>query len=223
MTRTIAQARRDNSVLQCSARSCTRLRHFVESYCVLHRNRYKRHGHPEALAIRPEHVAPYRAQVADFLERHAEHPGVVAAVRFMEQLLRGCFSIPQSALSAPGSSRANGPVVPLREHLQRLFQKRLSAREALERVMAVWLFSWREPVRLPDDERLTFALGRALMRARPQRCRFTGTDSKGRRTYRQRDIRPAVVRAAGLVLREGLLPFAANLLVALDREGVTKR
>lgn len=229
MSRTLAQARRDNAQLKCSARRCPRPRHWrgLSTHCVVHRNRLKRYGHPDGRPLKREEVAPYRALVADFLRRHEQHPAVVAAVGFMEQLLRGSFRVPQSAYSAPGSARAADPRAALKEHLQRLRNRRLArrrggqltGRELLERVVAVWLLSWRDREALPDDrEALTFALGRALLRARPMRCRFMGTDKKGRRRHAQRELRPTLVRAAGLMLREGLTPFVANLFAALDRE-----
>jgi hypothetical protein len=124
----------------------------------------------------------------------------------------------------PGPERRpkrNGPGAAeyhLQHELARLKSAEVTPREALEVAMAVWLLSLEQPAVLPDDLRLTKALGNAVLRIAKLRKIEVWVNGERRITSRRPPPGEAVT-LLGTRLREnfGLLAFALERLIASDR------
>jgi hypothetical protein len=216
--RTVDRAYNQNRQLKCAVEWCKKKRRGLARHCTTHENNLKRNGHVKAWSIRQRAFKPYQARVAVFLQEHGSEPVVRQAERWLAGLIAsgGRDLVEESSRQTRGRASST-----LSDFLKRLCAKEVSGRELLERVGAVWLLSWREPLSLPDDDRLTFALAKSIIYTRPLRGRFMGTDKKGRRKHRAPRPQGATLQALGGHLREHLGAFAAYLVAGLEVQDKT--
>ncbi len=141
-------------------------------------------------------------QARRFFDRHADHPATQAAVEYLDNLLK-------EGAAASRRSKLYG-------QLDRLYQQDLRGREALEIVAGVWLFAYYRPRSLPDDQRLTFMLAHALLRARSRTPIIRDYGERRTRYYRRSGAK--VRRALGEGLRQSLGGILRNMTDALEAE-----
>jgi hypothetical protein len=97
----------------------------------------------------------------------------------------------------------------------------VTAVEALEVVGSVWLYAQDNPRDLPDDLRLTYALGSQLFKTRPTDARILVVHGK---TVRRYPAPPGIARReVGEALRVTLGTFFARVTQALDEEFAQQR
>jgi hypothetical protein len=190
-----------NRGLPCRATACVLPRKSVSPFCSRHAKSYERWGHPLGRSVRPKEFAVERKIVAEFLERHAQHPGVVSALALLKRWL---------------DSAALGESAPALSEWQRLQTHQVAPLEILTTAAALFLLSqWRHRI-LPDDDRLTFAMGYHVLKLAPCSRRYAVSRGKPRMV----SVTPGkrARRDVGLRLRRVLAPLLANIAEALSVE-----
>ncbi|QNN21230.1 hypothetical protein HED60_02745 [Planctomycetales bacterium ZRK34] len=103
-------------------------------------------------------------------------------------------------------------------HIRRVVADGLAEREALERIMGVWLFHFHHSRTLPDDDRLTHALAESIFGSRPYRKRYVPSKRtrKGHTTRPKRPGRP-VMLGLGMAIRVRFGTFLVGLTDYIKR------
>ncbi len=196
--------RRANPFLTCSAPGCSTHRRHTSRYCRRHEYRVRLYGHPMGGKIDRKLIALYRQEFTDFIDRYADTPQVEAAVALMsDSIQRG---LPNR--SDPGADF----------RLRHLRDEGVTGKEALEIVGGVWLLSYREPRALPDDVRLTYHLGLALIKARPYPQRLYNSPTAGKMLSRSMFPGSLARRAIGEFVRRRLGVFFMRCIEAMNAE-----
>jgi hypothetical protein len=142
-----------------------------------------------------------------FLKQHSEHPGVKAALRFLDEWLE---------------AGAEGRKVPAQRQAKRLKVHGVTALDLLLRIMAVWLYQVRRPNRVPDKGLiLDLELAHAVLLCAP----FTtkGPEILGRRTkINLGKPRPAERKELARWIRSTFAPLLDNAAHAMN-ETVRKK
>lgn len=82
----------------------------------------------------------------------------------------------------------------------------------MERVCALLALSYSDPAYLPGDDRLSYAIGRSVLLARPlPQLRYV--DRRGRSQRRSDPLRSLTIRAVGEHFRTLLTPLVASVVV----------
>lgn len=191
-----------NRGLACRVQSCMVGRASVSPFCDRHAKAVERYGHPEGRALNPKRdYGVERELVASFLARHSQHAGVMSALKWIEKWLE----------------EANlGQDVPGRAEMQRLHANAVSPLAILTEASALFLLSRWNPRRLPDDERLTFAIGIRVLSLAPRERRF-GT-LKGQPRLHCKAIGKVARREVGRRIRLTLAALLANVASAIQAE-----
>lgn len=197
MTNVAARIRR-NETHPCNASGCHRLRRRSAAHCRQHERAARLWGHPSGHALPKKLLTVHRATAAAFIAAHAATPQITAALTVVTALLRG------EGVSADATHR----------HLRCLGQEDVSAGEALEIVLGVLLIAHHSPRDLPDDGRLTMALGYALLSARPMPYRASILRN-GRSHHRTLSPSGTPRREIGTYLRGRLGMFGKNVADAI--------
>lgn len=209
-TATRYTSRRDfaaaNEKLPCNAPDCDQRRGGSSKFCYTHRSRVQEHGHPEARAIKATEWATERDEVATFVQRHADAPQIVAAGQWVADVFY--MTNPET----PGER--------VREKLRRFAVDPL---DVLRTGAGLWTFATRFPRTLPDDARLTVALGLAVCRLLPPEAMRTYPLDAERYRRRHAPIGPVARREVGATLRDGLAPLFANIARAINDEAERER
>jgi len=195
-------------MLTCNANGCVQRRSRGSQFCISHMKRQRLHGHPWGRALQPRELNVYRRQAREFLAFHEDYKQISAATALLNEIL---------SLGANDHSSK-----PIERELFRLVQGGLGGSEALEVILAVWLYSMTEPNRLPDDQRLTYALGTALLKARPLKTYVTLT-AEGKRTRRYFAPSGGPRKELGEIIRSRLGLLFANATAALREEERQRR
>lgn len=185
-----------NETLTCDL--CGSNRYRLGRWCRRHSRRLQRNGHPEALRLKSPEYRGERETARRFISQHVEHPAVKAAVKWATRWLEAA---------------AAGEKVPAASELKRLRTDGIAGRQIVEEALSVWLVSRWRPSRLPDDMRLTFALGNAVLFLSPRRKRYS---ARGIAWYS--DLGSKIRREAGEHVRRTLGIFCVNAAVALEAE-----
>ncbi len=193
-----------NPTRHCSAPGCTRHRRRSSRYCRTHERRARLYGHPLGGQIDRKLVASYRQEFTDFIDRHADTPQVEAAVVLMSDSI-------QHGLPYRSDSGADF-------RLRHLRDEGVTGKEALEILGGVWLLSYREPRALPDDVRLTYHLGLALIKARPYPQRLYKSPTAGKMLSRSMFPGSLARRAIGEFVRRRLGVFFMRCIEAMNAE-----
>jgi hypothetical protein len=196
----------------CDVQGCSRPRVWTTSRCYQHNLKNTRHGKPTARAIKKSEWAPYRKLARALFKKNEGHEALVAADEFMAQLL------------TPGPERSpkrNGPGAAeyhLQIELARLKKAAVTPRQALEAAVAVWLLALEQPATLPDDIRLTKALGNAVLRIAKLRKREIWVN--GKQSLRTRPPAGGALDLLGRKIRDhlGVLVLHLEKLIAADRQ-----
>lgn len=192
-----------NRRLPCRVPGCATGRAALSPLCALHAQRACRYGSPHGRSIRSKEYLGERKQAEAFIEKHSKHPAIVAAEQFLADWLQAA---------------AQGDRVPGAADFARLAAHGVMPRRILVEVIAVYLLSRSRPSTLPDDARLTFAIGNRVLLLAPLERRF-GT-LKGHGRYYSRGITKTARRAVGDRLRTTLAALLGNVEAALIAEHV---
>lgn len=186
----------------CACPGCFETRYGVSNYCKPHLRANRTHGHPRGVRIASQDYAAELREVRRLLRDHATtHSGTQNALALVDSWMQR-------------AARGDPDVVGQRE-LARLARHGITAETLLAEAAAVFAFSRRNPHRLPDDQRLTFALANNLLRLAPReergRYRFRGYVCR-RYVSAPKDERQKI----GQAIRETLGLYLMNVSTALD-------
>jgi hypothetical protein len=191
---------RRNAMRKCSAEGCHRLRRPAHAWCPPHSRRNRIYGHPNGRHIDRKELHSYRKAAAAFLNVYAATPQVAAALKLCEEWLA------KDGYSLPGTQ--------VHTHLDRLKREGVTALDVLEAVGAVFFVSYFRRKSLPDDVRLTFAIGHCVLFIYPMPCIPYGTQGKTRGPKIGGKLREAF----GSFFRQSLSTFWGNALAKIEAE-----
>jgi hypothetical protein len=188
-----------NEALPCDVEGCGRRRNRLSRWCGSHRNRAGRSGHPLQRTILPYQWRTEKIDVRELLTANPTHRGLLLAEKFLADWLanRGRFAVVTKAH-------------PVREALRR---HGATPRDVVIAASAIWLFAERYPTVLPDDERLTHAMARAVIGLMPAERRRT---PRGNVEHRRPGT--AARREIGEVLRGELGVLFQNIAHAVQHK-----
>jgi hypothetical protein len=202
-----------NEQLPCSVPGCTKRRSFTSQYCATHAKKRARYGDPRGSCIRKTDLHSYRKLARKLLRRFETHSATLAAVNVMSSLL------------APGDTvrfRKTSARYYLHRELTRLASSDppVSPREALEAVLAVYLFSYFQPRRIPNDgDGLSHQLAYAVFRLRQLSITESRYDHEtGKIENIARKLSGQALGRYGRLLRLKIGPYVANVLKLVEEE-----
>jgi hypothetical protein len=111
-----------------------------------------------------------RHEVEAFIDKYLHHPGILLAL----QWLQGCLD-----------DAANGVALPHGLQWARLQKGGVTARGILVEAAALWLYSNRRDSRLRDDERLTYAIGTAVLHLAPRTSHTSWVNGRPAKRYQR--------------------------------------
>lgn len=190
-----------NRVMPCRVPECSNHRAALSPYCSGHLRRVERWGDPRGRSIPRREYAGEREHAERFIEEHAEHPAIVAALAFLRRWM---------------DEAKRGQRVPGQREAARLAEHGVEPRAILAEAVGLYLYAQARPHALPDDARLTFQLGAKVLALAPGEKRFSLAGGAGR--YRSRPTPKTARRAAGEYLRAYLGPLMGNVHAALEAE-----
>jgi len=154
----------------------------MSRFCSKHLKAITVHGHTSGRAIRAHELRPYRRLAADLLKTYRDRQDTSAALRWLQKMLD---VLPEDEAGV---------------ELARLKSAGVTPEEMFCAALSIWAFHRDRPRSLPDDARLTFALGRAIVRLRKRRRVFARTSLRMQSFY----VSPKAFRYIGLRIREAL-------------------
>lgn len=153
MTRLNNITRIVNASKRCNAQGCFHNRRKgVTGYCQPHERARNLYGHPLGKFIRPRDYSAEKAEVTDFVEKYQEHPSITVTMKWLKGWLEDA---------------QKGKAMQAAREIYRLADYGVTANDILIETAAIWLYATRFPNRLPDDERLTYALGIGMLSLAP--------------------------------------------------------
>lgn len=197
MKPTLQQRNAESKGKPCVVPGCEHLRTSVSPYCCHHRRAANYYGSPYGHAIRRNEYLKELQEVTELLQSNPDHPGLTAVLRWLNEWL---------ALASTGEAPCGNGV------FKHIHDKQVPAFDLLAEICAVWLFAHRNPNRLPDDQRLTYALSRYLVRLAGYEQRVCN----GRTVLREPSIMD--VRESGNRIRSTLALFLINIVESLKRK-----
>lgn len=181
----------------CTVPGCENLRSGLSSYCGKHHHPAVLYGHPHGRSITRKEYAKEIEEVTALLATNPDHPGLTTVLRWLNEWL---------------TQAATGEAPCGNETFGRMHRQGLPALEILTEICAVWVYSQRNPHRLPDDMRLTYALARNPVRL----ATFEqATLRSGRKMTRQ--PKTLELRETGKRIRHTLALFLINIHDSLKR------
>ena len=185
-----------NSTRQCSVNGCYKHRHNLATFCSSHLYKKRQHGHELGRAIEPKEYSYERVLVMDFIDRYgSQHEGLQVVLRELDCLLNeGRYKFKPRAQELLTALAGNG----------------VDGGDILEVTASLFLKSLYDERTLPDDKRLTFAIGRAM-----QTAWNTG--------LKKRQPSPAVSKELGLYIRKIAGTVCFNMSNAIEKERAHKQ
>lgn len=192
---------RQNESHPCNAQGCARHRIDFSFWCRYHKRQVYVYGWPEGRRIMPKEYLGERQEAQRFLESHAKHPAVVAALSFFSKWLGDAAELRD---------------VPAKADLYRLHTAGVTPVDMLVETSAVFLLSRRRPKALPDGRPLIHGLGTATLYLSKRNTIEVFTNGK-------REVRPmrhsgATRRKVGKLIWDALGVFFLNLEQGIERE-----
>lgn len=196
---TIAQLNAMNQSLRhlpCTVPGCTRKRGGVSPICTTHSNRKLKYGHHNGRPIGSHEYLQEIQEVTQFFNERVNHPAIQAACTFLQQWMDEAYE---------GEAKVGNTI------FGRLKGKQIAPLDVLTEIVALWLYSRRNPYQLPDDIRLTHAISWNLCRKAHFATRISPNGVKA--TVQPRSVE---LRTTGERIRQTLAGFMVNLLDALE-------
>lgn len=142
-----------NSAHPCAVQHCGKRRRGLSGYCAHHERARNLYGSPHGYRVSPQWYASERKEVFAFLTQHKDHRAIHIATEMLIECLEGASE--------------GRPMAHCGQWL-RLQSAGVTARDILTEVGALFLYTYRRPNSLPDDDRLTYALGTAVLHLAPR-------------------------------------------------------
>lgn len=175
---------------RCHVSGCYQARYNKTRFCGVHQHRLSYTGHVNGRPIRQTDLKPHQKRAYELLGEVQHKLGIQDAIAVCNEIL---------------DHGKRPDLSPLRQHLKRLTTKGLTGLEMLSWIGAVYLYSHYAPHKLPDDQRLTHALARAVLMSRRRDC--LGGDPK-QPIYR--NPTPRTLKTFGEYLRKHFAMFFAG-------------
>ncbi len=194
----MADALRRNVHKSCKAPNCNHQRRNLGGYCKHHyRNAYT-YGHPHGRSIRRKEYQRELEDITQLFEANLEHEGIIVASKWLDNLL---------IKASEGRAMVGYP------QFLRLHNHGITGHQILVECSAIWLFSMRNPNKLDDDIRLTYALSLVMLRLMPMEQRTCWTTGKN---YSVR-VRSSSVKIIGKSLRENLGLLFSRIALTMQK------
>jgi hypothetical protein len=201
-----------NSSRPCRHGGCSGRRKALSPYCRLHAVRVERYGHPDGKPINPKEYAVERARVADFLERHASHEGLINALKWLQKWLDAARRADAATLGSEN--------VPGARELRQVAEHGVTPLQLLTEAAALFMYSQHQRG-LPDDDRLTWAIGVRVLTMAPRERRYGMLHGKPR--YWSRSVGKVARREVGRRIRTTLAPLLVNIVQGIEAERSEKQ
>jgi len=147
------QASLKNQQRPCGARGCQQQRHNMSRYCHRHKRITARYGHPLSRPVSAVETQWCREKVHGLFAANPNHPGLIAAVQFVQQWMASAVAGDQSAVAHVA--------------LQQLEARGVTPQAILEAAASLYVWSrWNERA-LPDQVAYDFAVSRAVLSLAP--------------------------------------------------------
>lgn len=188
----------------CDVPGCGNPRDRIGRWCKHHANKVYNYGHPLGRIVWPTEYAQEKAEVKAFVDQHMSHPGVQAALVWLQDWLDALLpDDPILAKQAP----------PCIDVFQRLKAHGVTPADILIEATALYHYSMRYPGRLPDDGRLSVAISRAVIKLAPQRIKHYWRSGQDR--YEK--IKPSDLKTLGKRMRDTIGLLMANVSNAINQ------
>lgn len=193
----LVQGNHRKSHLPCSHPGCTRNRKGLSSLCHSHYANQRKYGHPNGRPLKHGEYQREFDTVGLFLEAFKDHPAITSATALFNTWL---------------TEASLGKSVVGRKSWELLYRKGATPDRLLHQVLAVWLYSLREPRRLPDDKRLSYALTREMIKTVGFARKSYGD------SYSETVVQPSVedLTSIGEKIRLTLVKVFINMVAYLD-------
>lgn len=198
MTQPIHQAIERNRYMRCKAQGCTDLRYNLGGYCRSHFKKANLYGDPFGKSLRRSEYKREFEEVTDLITRNISHEATETALKFIQGWL---------------DRAASGQSCVMASEITRLAHGGVSALDILIEASAVFLYSQRKPRSLPDDDRLSYQIGIAILRLAEQRSYIARSGKKAHRRASGTDR-----KALGKHLRQTLGLFLFNVTATINRK-----
>lgn len=173
-----------NEIKKCSVSNCFKGRYGLSSYCKNHSRKQYLYGSPLGSGVFKHDYQEELKEAKAFLKKYAEHPAVKAAIGFFNERLE----------DASKGFHGIG-----KDEYKTLHAEGITGQQCVEVFLTVWLYSSRNPHRLPDDIRLTYALATHIFGIK-----------------RKKTWKASVKKEVGEELRRVLGVFALNSIRAIE-------
>lgn len=169
----------------------------------------RNHGHPDARDIPAKEYRGEVGAVRALLTENASHPGLVAALRFLDALM-------QNARAGEGLSD-KAQTFPSAPEVARLARHGVQPLDILATLFGCLYWQGQHPRALPDDRARDFALSRAVLKLAPRAVR----QGKGGQRYDRPKF--AALEHLGRFLRQELASLYPMVSQALDTQEEQQR
>lgn len=208
MPRTLGKMREANARLSnqpCAVSGCTGNRLGVARYCKKHTTKAYAYGHPNGFPIPQASYQQELNEVRELFKEHADHPGLISVMQWMDNWIE----------EAAKGEALIGNYIFGRIHVKRIQGREgLTTPDILAEIAAIWVYAQRFPQRLPDDQRLTFAISRNVTRLATMEKRAYGPSKQ----VVSRRPPVAELRGVGERIRQTLGLFLINVTESLKRK-----
>lgn len=167
-----------NEATICVVKGCQHHRVDMSRFCKTHLGIYRRSGHPNGSVVNLKEMKPVRNDVRAFLLRHAAHPGVVAAIGWLDRSIANSF-VPA------GLNHYMPPETQALELWHRLKARGVTGEEVFETLAAMVLLRSRKPDRFHNEEEWQTQVGTKVVRHRYT----SGIAAKGQHSFTGRAAR----------------------------------
>lgn len=197
MSQPIQQSIERNSYHRCKAHSCSNPRFNLSGYCRSHFKKANLYGDPHGKSLRHSEYLKEYEDVSAIISNNIEHLATQTALKFIQAWL---------------DKSVSGQACFMAREIARLSNDGVSAVRILSETAAVFLYSQRKPNSLPDDDRLSYQIGIAILRLAEQ---YSYIASNGKKSHRKASGTDR--KAIGRYLRESLGLFLFNVTAAINR------
>lgn len=192
--RTIADAKAANERHPCSVDDCTNPRIGVSKYCMKHRNHFTLYGHPLQTKLHSSRHAVERQQVTEIFNSNSNHPGILSAIRWIQQWMDDAIT-----------GRAG--TVLAAEDLRRLHDNGVTARDIVIEAASFYIFQQWNKHKFLNDAAVDVAMSLAILSLAPLDKR-SRAGTPGMVPVR---IRAKPRKAVGRWIRSHLIDLFVNL------------
>lgn len=131
--------------LACAVEHCFRPAQGIGKFCQQHDKRMEQTGDPQGRTIRKSQLAPYVRTVQAFIGRHRDHPGIVAALAWLEDIIQA------APRGTPPLRTSTPPPIRVALWLSRLKAQGIAPVDVLTVVAAMHLLRDSEPRAFATD------------------------------------------------------------------------